>query len=140
MRLFDFVADAGDKLADQDPKAFIEHVGHCGLDSAGIDVTVEGSLVTVVGEVASQDELEKIVLALGNIRGIARVKAEIEARTPGRESRFVIVKPGDTLSAIARDQYGDASKYMVIFEANKPPLTDPDKITPGTLLRVPEEW
>lgn len=140
MRVFDFVADAGEKLAGLDPKVFIDHVRQCGLDAAGIDITVEGSLVTVIGEVAAQDELEKIVLVLGNVRGVARVKADCEVRTPGRESRFVIVKQGDTLSSIARGQYGDAGKYMVIFEANKPPLTDPDKIFPGTLLRIPEEW
>jgi len=49
------------------------------------------------------------------------------------------VVKGDTLSAIAKEMYGSANKYPVIFEANKPMLTDPDKIYPGQVLRIPAE-
>jgi nucleoid-associated protein YgaU len=51
--------------------------------------------------------------------------------------RSYTVKPGDTLSAIARDQLGSANAYMKIFEANRDQLTDPDKIKPGQVLRIP---
>ena len=44
---------------------------------------------------------------------------------------------GGTLSAIAKKYYGDANKYPVIFEANKPMLSHPDKIYPGQKLRIP---
>ena len=44
---------------------------------------------------------------------------------------------GDTLSAISKKYYGDANKYNVIFEANKPMLSDPNKIYPGQKLRIP---
>jgi nucleoid-associated protein YgaU len=47
------------------------------------------------------------------------------------------VKPGDTLSKIAKEAYGDANAYMKIFEANKPMLANPDKIYPGQQLRIP---
>jgi nucleoid-associated protein YgaU len=47
------------------------------------------------------------------------------------------VKAGDTLSAIAKAHLGDASAYMKIFDANKDQLTDPDKIRPGQVLRIP---
>lgn len=47
------------------------------------------------------------------------------------------VKPGDTLSKIAKDRLGNANAYMKIFEANKDQLTDPDKIKPGQVLRIP---
>ena len=47
------------------------------------------------------------------------------------------VVSGDTLSKIAKTMYGDAMKYPVIFEANKPMLKHPDKIYPGQLLRIP---
>ena len=47
------------------------------------------------------------------------------------------VKAGDTLSAIAKDHLGNASAYMKIFELNKDQLTDPDKIKPGQVLRLP---
>lgn len=52
-------------------------------------------------------------------------------------SRFYTVVAGDTLSAIAKREYGSASKYPLIFEANKPMLSDPDKIYPGQTLRIP---
>lgn len=47
------------------------------------------------------------------------------------------VKAGDTLSKIAKDHLGNANAYMKIFEANKDQLTDPDKIKPGQVLRLP---
>ena len=52
-------------------------------------------------------------------------------------SQLHTVVSGDTLSKIAKKFYGDAMKYSVIFEANKPMLTDPDKILPGQVLKIP---
>ena len=57
---------------------------------------------------------------------------------PAPEARFVTVKKGDTLSAIAKAEYGNANAYMKIFEANKPMLSHPDKIYPGQVLRIPD--
>jgi len=51
--------------------------------------------------------------------------------------RTYTVKSGDTLSAIAKEHLGSASAYMKIFEANRDKLTDPDKINPGQVLRIP---
>jgi nucleoid-associated protein YgaU len=52
---------------------------------------------------------------------------------------FYVVKEGDTLWKIAEAHYGagKGAKYMEIFEANRPMLTDPDKIQPGQRLRIP---
>ena len=47
------------------------------------------------------------------------------------------VKAGDTLGAIAKEHLGSAGAYMKIFELNKDQLTDPDKIKPGQVLRLP---
>jgi nucleoid-associated protein YgaU len=47
------------------------------------------------------------------------------------------VKAGDTLSKIAKEHLGNANAYMKIFELNKDQLTDPDKIKPGQVLRLP---
>jgi nucleoid-associated protein YgaU len=47
------------------------------------------------------------------------------------------VKPGDTLSKIAKEHLGNAGAYMKIFELNKDQLSDPDKIKPGQVLRLP---
>ncbi len=52
-------------------------------------------------------------------------------------SRTYTVKSGDTLSQIAKDHLGSAGAYMKIFEANKDQLTDPDKIKPGQVLKIP---
>lgn len=54
-------------------------------------------------------------------------------------STFYTVEKGDTLSKIAKQHYGDANKYQQIFEANKPMLSDPDKIYPGQVLRIPAQ-
>jgi len=48
------------------------------------------------------------------------------------------VKAGDTLSKIAKEQLGNASEYMAIFNANKDQLSDPDKIKPGQVLKMPQ--
>jgi nucleoid-associated protein YgaU len=47
------------------------------------------------------------------------------------------VKSGDTLSGIAKSQLGNANDYMKIFEANRDQLSDPDKIKPGQVLKIP---
>ncbi len=51
--------------------------------------------------------------------------------------RIYTVKPGDSLSKIAKDFYGNANDYMRIFEANKNTLNDPNKIQPGQELVIP---
>ncbi|ATL32217.1 Gmad2 immunoglobulin-like domain-containing protein [Streptomyces formicae] len=58
--------------------------------------------------------------------------------TPGyhgyREHKVV---KGDTLSTLAKTYYGDASRYQLIVRANPDQITDPDRIAPGQVLRVP---
>ena len=49
------------------------------------------------------------------------------------------VKAGDTLSKIAKDHLGNANAYMKIFDANKDQLSDPDKISPGQVLKIPSK-
>lgn len=53
------------------------------------------------------------------------------------EAQFHAAVSGDTLGKIAKKYYGNAMKYPVIFEANKPMLKDPDLIYPGQVLRIP---
>ena len=55
----------------------------------------------------------------------------------GTAGRTYTVKAGDTLSAIAKTHLGDANKYMKIYEANRDQLSDPDKIKPGQVLKIP---
>ncbi len=53
------------------------------------------------------------------------------------KARTYTVKAGDTLSAIAKQHLGDANQYMKIYEANRDQLSDPDKIKPGQVLKIP---
>ncbi|MGG2395367.1 peptidoglycan-binding protein LysM [Pseudomonas sp. SH1-B] len=145
MSLFAFVKDAGVKLWEslvgqeaQAAESLKEHVAKIGLGSPNIDVSVEGEKVIASGEVTSQEEKEKILLALGNVAGVGEVEDRISVTTPAPAARFVTVKKGDTLSAIAKSEYGNGNAYMKIFEANKPMLSHPDKIYPGQVLRIPE--
>jgi nucleoid-associated protein YgaU len=58
--------------------------------------------------------------------------------TGGQNQRRYTVKSGDTLSKISRDFYGNPNQYMRIFEANRNVLQDPNKISPGQELVIPE--
>jgi nucleoid-associated protein YgaU len=101
-------------------------------------VRFESGVCYVGGTVASQEDREKVILACGNVVGVARVEDSIEVENPKPGATLYTVQSGDTLSKIAKAHYGDASKYPVIFEANRPLLEDPDKIYPGQVLRIPK--
>lgn len=109
-----------------------------GLNTDGVDILIDDDgFVTVKGETASQEAKEKIILAVGNVEGVGGVNDEVKSTLGGRESRFHTVKSGDSLSAISKTYYGTWRLYPEIFEANKPMLTDPEKIYPGQVLRIP---
>ncbi len=114
------------------------------IDSTGIpiqnmDLNVDGDKVTIYGQVQQQEHREKLILAVGNVTGIASVDDRLTVVTPAPEADFYEVKSGDSLSKIAKQFYGDAMKYPQIFEANKPMLKDPEKIYPGQMLRIPKQ-
>ena len=67
------------------------------------------------------------------------VSSESAGSNGGWQSRTYTVQKGDTLSGIAKEMYGEANKYPLIFEANQPMLKDPDRIYPGQVLRIPQE-
>lgn len=146
MSLFSFVKEAGEKLIDlltpgnaNAEEQLKQHVSKVGLGNPNITATVEGDKIILKGEVASQEEKEKIILAAGNISGVASVDDQITVTGPiAQAAKFVTVEKGDTLSAISKRVYGDPNKYQKIFEANKPLLSHPDKIYPGQVLRIPE--
>lgn len=155
MGFFDFVKDAGEKLFGKEEKAtatagpdqavldrrlanaLAKSVSDHGFAVEGLDVAVSGQVATVKGKVADQATREKVVLCCGNAVGIARVDDRLEVASSAPAAQFYTVKKGDTLSKIAKEAYGNAMKYPVIFEANRPMLSDPDKIYPGQVLRIP---
>ena len=166
MSIISFIKDAGEKLfghrdsapaaapaaaesaalqaksdqADQSAAKAIEgYIASQNLSANGLAVQYDGSqqTVTVSGVAPDQATKEKIVLCCGNIQGVAKVNDMLTVEQPADESRYYTVVKGDTLSAIAKKEYGNANAYMKIFEANKPMLSNPDKIYPGQLLRIP---
>jgi nucleoid-associated protein YgaU len=155
MGLMSFIKEAGRRLGigkaeatqpegspapDAPDKAALEQeVKDLGLDVRDLKLEVEGDKVKVAGTAPDQATKEKLVLALGNVAGVAAVEENVTAQAAEAEAVMYTVKKGDTLWAIAKAHYGEGSKYMAIFEANKPMLKDPDKIYPGQTLRIPPE-
>ena len=166
MSLISFLRDAGEKLfnapkaapATPSPaaapapdiaalnatasQAIERYIASQGLQADGLDVQYDGATqtVTVSGVAPDQATKEKIVLCCGNVSSVAKVDDLLTVADGGApESKYREVKSVDTLSKIAKEEYGDANAYMKIFEANKPMLSNPDKIYPGQNLRIPPQ-
>jgi nucleoid-associated protein YgaU len=145
MGLISFIRNAGASLfgASETKAAPVEELkkelDKHGLDHSDVKIEAEGDKVTVSGTTKSTEEAEKIAVALGNTIGVQTVQNDIKPAKAEPESRFYTVKSGDTLWAIAEGEYGkgNGAKYDVIFQANRPMLTQPDKIYPGQVLRIP---
>ncbi len=153
MGLLDFVKEAGAKLSGKEAKreraeaeafeelrkgnTLVQHVFAMGLKIEEMKINYDDGIATIQGTCPSQEEREKIILTVGNVAGVSQVDDRIMVEKPEPEATFYTVVSGDSLSKIAKAQYGDAMKYPVIFEANKPMLADPDKIYPGQVLRIP---
>lgn len=155
MGLFDFVKDAGASLlgmktssekkeeARQAKTAKIQEfvsVFDLGIDQFAVEFSGDDDEVVILrGEAQSQADKEKLILAVGNIQGIAQVDDQMSVTAPDPEppAVFYTVKSGDSLSKIAKAHYGNAMRYNEIFEANKPMLKDVNLIYPGQVLRIP---
>ncbi|MDD2712873.1 MAG: peptidoglycan-binding protein LysM [Simplicispira sp.] len=158
MGLFSFIKDAGEKLfggkeaqaatpaapsADElnakAAKAIEAYIATQNLGASNLKVSYDGAQgkVTVQGEAPTQAAKEKITLCCGNVASVTSVDNQMSVTHPEPEAQYHDVVSGDTLSAIAKKYYGDAGKYQQIFEANKPMLSNPDKIYPGQKLRIP---
>jgi nucleoid-associated protein YgaU len=154
MGLFSFIKEAGEKLFGgsaaqaaepaQDlnakaAKAIETYIGTQNLGVSDVKVQFDGSQgkVTVQGTAPTQAVKEKVTLCCGNVSSVQSVDNQMAVTSPEPEAQYHDVVRGDTLSAIAKKFYGDANKYPVIFEANKPMLSHPDKIYPGQKLRIP---
>ena len=140
MGLWNFIKDAGKAIGigggDAPADAITSEIEALGLDASGLDISVEGDTVNISGDAVSQEVKEKIILAAGNVEGIAAVNDEAAA-PDAKDPVFHTVESGDTLWAISAKHLGNGARYEEIFEANKPMLTHPDKIYPGQMLRIP---
>ncbi|MBF0694963.1 MAG: peptidoglycan-binding protein LysM [Flavobacterium sp.] len=118
-------------------KVLLDYIQQLGLPFQKITIVLHGDDVVLKGEVEKQSDSEKIVLAIGNVEGVDKVDNQMTVKAPEPEAKYHTVESGDWLSKIAQKYYGDAQKFNVIFEANKPLLKDPDEIYPGQVLRIP---
>ncbi len=149
MGLFSFIKEAGEKLfggkdasAAQDLNATAgaaieKYIASQNLGVSDVKVAFDGGQVTVTGTAPTQAAKEKVTLCCGNVSSVSGVDNQMAVTNPEPEAQYHDVVSGDTLSAISKKYYGDANKYNVIFEANKPMLSDPNKIYPGQKLRIP---
>jgi len=155
MGLFSFLKNAGAKVFGKEEKEEMvtmsseefrlqklnllsSVVGALNLPIEDLSLDLDDDVVTVYGQAESQRDKEKVILALGNVEGVGAVDDRISVVLPEPEADFYEVKSGDSLSKIAKAFYGDPMKYPEIFEANQPMLTDPNKIYPGQVLRIPK--
>lgn len=154
MGLFSFIKGAGEKLFGKSDETKAEEAAEANAKAAGaiedyiaaqklnvenVSVRFDGTTgqVAVAGAASTQEDKEKVTLCCGNVAGVSAVDNSMTVSNPEPEAQYHDVVSGDTLSGIAKTYYGNASRYMVIFEANKPMLSDPDKIYPGQKLRIP---
>jgi len=155
MGLFSFIKNAGAKIfgigktdaeeaaaeelkREEAAEARLEEtISDLQLEVKGLNINIEDDKATVSGMAYNQSTREKVVLVVGNSEGIATVDDQMTVEHKEPEAQFYTVESGDSLSKIAKQYYGDAMKYPVIFDANKPMLKDPDKIYPGQVLRIP---
>ncbi len=151
MGILSFIKEAGEKLfgigdakaeevsETSAAEAIGAHVRKLGLAPDDLQVSYDAATqkVTVSGTAPDQAARERIMLAAGNVLGVAAVDDRLSVVTAEPEAQFHTVARGDTLSAIAKKFYGNANKYNIIFEANRPMLGHPDKIYPGQVLRIP---
>lgn len=154
MGLGSFLKNVGEKIfgggesPQEQAQKVRDHVAKYGFDVSGLTFSVADDKVTISGEAKNWEEKGKIYVAAGNVEGIDGVTdsmtvkpAPVEAAAPvatAVETKYHTVESGDTLSKIAKEVYGDVNAYNRIFEANKPMLSDPDKIYPGQVLVIPQ--
>jgi len=94
------------------------------------------------GTVKTEEDKNEIWAAIKTIPSwredvVADIKVVGGPAAAAPAAKTYTVKSGDTLSAIAKSQLGSAGDYMKIFEANRDQLSDPDKIKPGQVLKIP---
>lgn len=111
----------------------------------GLQTEEKGGKLYLKGR-GPQDQVNKIWDALktvpdwrndivADIQTVAAPPSAVQSATASVTT--YTVKAGDTLSKIAKHHLGDANSYMEIFNLNRDQLSDPDKIKPGQVLKLP---
>lgn len=167
MGIFDFVRSFGKKTdapaqeshADQmaERQKGIQLTGalrQLNLPVADLRVDYDDGTATLHGLVDSPEISHKLIVALGNMADVGRVDDRTAVRPPPAAPTataaaakpaappkpppiLYTVQKGDTLSLIAKAQYGCIHLYPAIFAANQPMIKDADEIEPGMVLTIP---
>ncbi len=164
MGLMSFIKEAGEKLfgkgeakaaqdaAAQSPspenvarlntaagEAIENYIDTMGLEVDALEVQFDGATgtVTVNGQAPDQATKEKVLLCCGNVQSVSAVNDMLTVAEAAPTAQWYTVVKGDNLSKISKQFYDTPNQYPLIFEANKPMLTHPDKIYPGQVLRIP---
>jgi nucleoid-associated protein YgaU len=142
MGLFDFVKDIGKKAFGKEAEASDKIKEAIEQDNPGIEglnVSYENGVVSLSGQAASAEAMEKAVLMAGNIQGVSEVRVDgLAAPPPTETAEYHVIAKGETLSALAKRYYGDGNAYPRIFEANREVIKDPDLIFVGQKIRIPK--
>lgn len=138
MGLFDFVSNAGKKIAGDAATVLAENMHGLDLPTDDVEVAFEDGKAVLSGKVPDRETAEKLILAIGNHQGVGQVEDSLQLEDDaGPETVWVTVQKGDTLSGISLRYYGVYHLYNMIFGANQPLIQDPDEIFPGQVLRIP---
>lgn len=145
MGIFDFLKNMGRDVDGETAQSITDDLNNKLPNLIeNLSVAFEDGTVTLSGEATSADVREKAILLAGNVKGVEKVNdsqltvAEAEEEAAAPEPTFYTVQKGDSLSKIAKAQYGDAGKWNQIFEANREVIKNPDLIYPGQQIRIPE--
>ena len=142
MGLFSFIKNIGTDLfkgGDEAEEVKEMLTKEFGDRISELQTEFDDGTVTLAGSCDSCATREKAVLLAGNVNGVEKVNDENFTAPPAEEeTEFYVIKRGDSLSKIAKQYYGDAMKYPVIFEANREVIKDPDLIYPGQTVRIPK--
>jgi nucleoid-associated protein YgaU len=146
MGIFDFFRDKGREVEAETTVGTAEAIQRMlstvlSGQIADLVVTDDDGVVTLVGEAATEEVREKAILMAGNVKGVEKVNDDALTVADGEdeaEPKFYTIQKGDSLSKIAKREYGDAMKWKALFEANKEVIEDPDMIYPGQTIRIPE--
>lgn len=145
MGLLDFAKDVGRQLFDTDAEAADNIREHLEIKLSGIEnlsVEFDDGVATICGECQNEATRNNAILIAGNIQGVERIVADdltFPEPPPEEKEKFEVyeIVSGDTLGAIAKRFYGNASQYTRIHEANKELIPDPNKIYPGQKIKIP---
>ena len=146
MSLLEFVKNVGDRLFENNAEAAENIRNHLDIKLTGLTnlgVNYDDGVATLSGDCENQAVKAKAILIAGNVDGVRTVVADDlnapqpKQTAPEPKEEYYTIVSGDTLGAIAKRYYGNASEYTKIFAANREVISDPDKIYPGQKIRIP---